>query len=299
MTEVSDRPDVQNVSKNQQKKLLRKQRWEETKHERRKAERDKIKQKRKAAAEARAKMTEEELAQLAPRRNPPKLMSESDNKFRIVIDMDFEQYMTDDEIGKAVQQLGRIYSLNRRSDRPCQLFVSSMKGKIMEKCAQTNTGYRSWDINLSDSNYQSLFCSDGSCNASPDDLKRQFVYLSGDADCSLPDVKDMLADESKIYVIGGLVDHNRHKGLCYKLATDSGIKCAKLPINDYILLNQRHVLSTVAVFEILTHVLGSKKSWVEALSLAIPKRKIAAVKDSDTGKLASDTVDEPDTIKES
>lgn len=265
----------QPISKNQLKKQLKRERWLEGRGERRKLEREK----KKAARRLQAKLKEEKGEKLETEKFS--LMSNSSNKFRVVIDMNFEAYMTDAEIGKAVQQVGRIYALNRHSKNPCQLFVTSLKGKIKDIFQFKNAGYVNWDINHSELSYSELFRSDqqqestlentGTIVQKPPEL----LYLSGDSEHLLPDVDSLLLDNSKIFVIGGLVDHNRHKNLCYQLAVDNNIPTAKLPIKEHVTLCQRHILSTVAVFEILLRVLSDHQQWPEALKSAIPKRKLA------------------------
>ena len=51
-----------------------------------------------------------------------------------------------------------------------------------------------------------------------------------------PDTEELLesVDESKVYVIGGIVDDNQLKGLSYQKATKLGIKTAKLSIKDLL-----------------------------------------------------------------
>lgn len=256
------------LSKSQLKKRLQREKWLANKDERRKYE----KEKRKLKRQMQAKQREEHGDQIV--KKPCRtLMAESKNKFRVVTDMDFEDYMTEIEISKAVLQVGRIYAINRHSENPCQLYISSLKGKIRDRFATTNAGYLNWDINHSEQDYISLFSKEEDSNN-----KNKFVYLSGDAEENLPDVDDILKDESRIFVIGGLVDHNRHKNLCHNMARERKITTAKLPIKDHLTLNQRDILSTVTVFEIMLQVLGFHKSWPEALVNSIPKRKVAAVK---------------------
>lgn len=273
-----DQKDAEVVlSKSQQKKQLRRQKYLEHRGERRKLEREKRKTKK--VEQAKQRLEAAACGQMIPEIITKKttLMKDSCNKFKVVIDMDFEEFMTDAEMSKATQQLGRIYSLNRHADNPCQLYVTSLKGKILDKFQYTNSGYKSWDINHTELDYQQLFTS-----SNTDQSEQNIVYLSGDAEDTLPDVEALLKDDSKIFVIGGLVDHNRHKNLCQTRAHSRNIPTAKLPLKENITLCQRHILSTVAVFEILLHVLSSHKSWREALIMSVPKRKIVQeCKDSD------------------
>lgn len=262
------------LSKSQQKRLKKREKWLARRPLLRKAEKEKLKAKRKTEEEERNKLGLERI-----RRPGTKLMSESNNNFRVVIDMDFDEFMTDKEVTAGLNQLGRIYSINRHAENPCQLYFTSLKGRLAERCATLNTGYTNWDCNISDLDYLDIFKTDKQSSENlKDSFLNKFVYLTGDAEENLPDLDEILKDETKIFIIGGLVDHNRHKKLCYTRAVERKIPTAKLPIAKYLQLSQRSILSTVAVFEIMLKVLGSHKSWSEALLEGIPKRKIAHVK---------------------
>lgn len=270
---------TETLSKNQQKRHLKQERWLQNRAEKRKLEKEKKKAKRVAEAIEREKLG---LTLEAKRKRIP--MSESENKFRVVIDMDFEDFMTEHELGKSAKQVGRIYSCNRQSEKPCQLYITSVKGKIKDQMDKTNKGFVNWDANVSELDYLKVFDQNNETKCDTTEYKSQFIYLTGDSANTLPDTDELLKNESTIFIIGGLVDHNRHKDLCHKRASSLGLRTAKLPLKEHIKLNQRHILSTFAVFEILLHVLASRKPWPEALALAIPKRKVEPTNDSPTGE---------------
>lgn len=52
-----------------------------------------------------------------------------------------------------------------------------------------------------------------------------------------------------MYVIGGLVDHNSQKGLCYELAQKKGYGHARLPIDEFVNMKTRKVCEFFVMFE--------------------------------------------------
>jgi tRNA (guanine9-N1)-methyltransferase len=98
------------------------------------------------------------------------------------------------------------------------------------------------------------------------------VYLSSDS----PNTLSVLSPYTS-YIIGGIVDKNRHKGLCYKRACERGIPTAKLPIGEYMTMQSRTVLATNHVYEIMLRWLETG-DWGEAFLKVIPKRKEAKLK---------------------
>ncbi|KAI9643633.1 tRNA (guanine(9)-N(1))-methyltransferase [Ciborinia camelliae] len=98
------------------------------------------------------------------------------------------------------------------------------------------------------------------------------IYLSSDSENTLTTLTP-----NTTYVIGGIVDKNRHKGLCYKRACDAGIPTAKLPIGEYMTMQSRTVLTVNHVMEIMIRWLETG-DWGEAFLKVIPKRKEAKLK---------------------
>ena len=100
----------------------------------------------------------------------------------------------------------------------------------------------------------------------------EIVYLTSDS----PHTLDRLRPYST-YVVGGLVDKNRHKGICYKTACNRGIKTAKLPIGEFMEMQSRFVLATNHVVEIIIHWLECG-DWGQSFVRVMPKRKGGVLK---------------------
>ena len=98
----------------------------------------------------------------------------------------------------------------------------------------------------------------------------KMVYLTSESENLLGET----LDPKCVYIIGGLVDHNAHKGLCHRLAIEKGIGHARLPIQEAgVEMKTRQVLTIDHVFRILASVASEGKSWKEALLETLPGRK--------------------------
>ncbi|XP_011178998.2 tRNA methyltransferase 10 homolog A [Zeugodacus cucurbitae] len=244
-------------SKNQLKKQKRLEKYEGFKKARRLKERERQKQKRLEAQ-----------AQGLPTRNGPsrkelkKRQAQELGKLSVAIDLDYDDLMHDRDVAKCIKQCLRIYTINRRSTCPGQLHVTGIKtdGRI-HTSLKRNDGWENWHLKYHfDKTHTEVF------------PKENIIYLT----CESDNVLDTI-EEGKIYIIGGLVDHNHHKGLCHKRATDNGLHTARLPLNEHVNMKTRAVLSTFHVFEILLRV-SEGKSWTEAIIQTLPERKGAKPK---------------------
>lgn len=157
-------------------------------------------------------------------------------------------------MAKTIKQILRVYTENRRATAPMQLHLTSFNGRSKEEMSRHH-GYEHWDINFHECHYLDVFPKD------------KLLYLTSDSE----NVINTLEDD-KVYIIGGLVDHNAHKGICYKKALEEGIAHAQLPIGEYFWMKQRKVLTINQVFEIVIRV-SEGKSFKEAFELILPKRK--------------------------
>uniref|UniRef100_A0A131YWH4 tRNA (guanine(9)-N(1))-methyltransferase n=1 Tax=Rhipicephalus appendiculatus TaxID=34631 RepID=A0A131YWH4_RHIAP len=249
------------VSKRYRKRVLRRIDWLKRRPERRALEKEKKKRKRE---ESKAKNGE------AVEHKKPKFtkMEESSCKIRVAIDLSLDSYMTDKEKVKCRKQIQRCYSLNRRSPAPVQFYLTGMAGSFKNSSSNMH-GFDRWDVHASDDNHVSCFG------------KENVVYLSSESENELHEL-----EEDKAYVIGGLVDHNRNKGLCHRLATEQGVEHARLPIGNCLVMKTRQVLTIDQVFAILLNKTQGM-SWTDALLAAIPQRKGAKALDQESSSSSS------------
>ncbi|KAI4733381.1 hypothetical protein E4T50_16067 [Aureobasidium sp. EXF-12298] len=131
-----------------------------------------------------------------------------------------------------------------------------------------------------------------------DALKAQAetIYLSADSDHTLTELKPF-----STYIIGGLVDKNREKGICASRAAAAGVKTARLPIGDYLAMASRKVLTTNHVHEIMLRWLECG-DWGEAFMSVIPKRKGGQLRgyageDGGEGEVEGDADEENDHVE--
>lgn len=256
--EYDDKAELENneqpLTKRQRKKLLKQQKYEEIK----KMRKEKRKQKRQLKREQR---------ELEGDKNPQPTNDQPVIKYRtmnspdalplkVAIDLSFDDLMSDKDISKLTKQLQRCYSLNRRSQHPLQLYFTSFGDKCKKRLDELQGHYVSWDVHIKSDHLTEIF------------PKEEIVYLTSDSSNVLTDI-----DMSKTYIIGGLVDHNHHKGLCYNLAVAKGLCHAQLPIGEYFKMTTRTVMTVNQVYEIIMYYLESK-DWRDAFMKVMPQRKI-------------------------
>lgn len=68
--------------------------------------------------------------------------------------------------------------------------------------------------------------------------KDSLVYLTADSENVIEEL-----ESGKTYVLGGIVDKNRYKKLCYNIAHEAGIQTARLPLGEYLEMQTRKVLT--------------------------------------------------------
>lgn len=184
-----------------------------------------------------------------------KLTEEDLSNQKVVLDVSFDDDMNEKEVRSLVSQITYLYGKNRVVEHPLRIYMTSFGGKLKNNLESLN-GFPHWKGITSDPRpYLDMF------------PKESLVYLSAESEESLTDL-----NEDDVYIIGGLVDHNRLKGICFDKAVSQGIRTARLPIGEFMELKNRKVLTVNQVYEILL-AFSVEKDWAKAFDSIIPKRK--------------------------
>ncbi|KAG2772587.1 hypothetical protein PC129_g3405 [Phytophthora cactorum] len=180
---------------------------------------------------------------------------------KVVIDCEFEEKMTDKEKKSLSQQIMFSYGVNRRSRTPMNAYITSLHGDI-RKNLEKISGFHEWQaFTESSKSYMDIF------------KKESLVYLTADS----PNTITKLSHD-KVFIIGGIVDRNRLKGITYQKAVEQGIETAKLPLDAVVELGSAtRVLTVNHVFEILAQF-SEIKDWAQATLATLPSRKGAHLK---------------------
>ena len=294
------------LSKNKLKKLKRDQEWEANRAKRKEKRREKQieKKQRKRAAHLESAPTAptsqtsvQEIGEEKKIAEPKKSTRQKCTQLPItlILDCGFDELMIDKELTSLGSQITRCYSDNHRAPLQAHLAISSFGGHLKERFDGLLAGHhRSWkNVRFLEGDFvQAAIQAKGwmkgerggklaGALAKEDDPAQtsgeqseagEVVYLTSDS----PDTLTELQPYST-YIIGGLVDRNRHKGICYKRATDRGMRTAKLPIGNYMQMTSRFVLATNHVAEIMLRWL-ELGDWGKAFLQVVPKRKGGVLK---------------------
>ncbi|WIA17335.1 hypothetical protein OEZ85_014198 [Tetradesmus obliquus] len=264
------------MSKRQMKRLQKMERQEENKKAKKAAEKE---QKQKALEQKRADigkmlegMTEEEREQWHQQQKDKKqkvLAGRQATKAhnqqalsapqKVVIDLDFLGMMSPSEVKSLLQQLSYSYSAAVSGQQQLHLHLLGATGDLDAALLKQLPGHVNWAATKSEKNFKEFF----------QERLQDLVYLTADSPDELSEL-----DSSKVYIIGGIVDRNRHKGICYQRAQEAGIATAKLPIAQHIKLQTSAVITVNQVVDILVRVQGSN-DWKAALEHVLPGRKRA------------------------
>eukprot|EP00903_Cladosiphon_okamuranus_P009581 g9123.t1 len=191
-----------------------------------------------------------------------RLQAARDNpeSLRLAIDLHWSENASGKELSSLVKQLCYVYGRARASAAPPRLALTSYQGRAA--AALKSAGAESWLVDRSPLGVFAVFD------------PASVVYLSPDADEALDEVV-----ESIVYVVGGIVDRNLHKGLTLGAAEGARARAARLPFDEHLPEVPRgdRVLTVCACVGVLMGV-HAGQGWREALEKSVPRRIVGVGK---------------------
>ena len=194
------------------------------------------------------------------------------SNFIICFDLDYDKYMDRREIRSLISQLSLCYSLNKNNKKKINYYFTNITKELIDKLNKNNAD--KWYVHFDQKPFYLI--------KELVDLKKEFIYLSPDAEEELEDVS-----EDKVYIIGGLVDRQVIKNRSMirinnikngnNLDSEIKISAKRLPLKKYIDNISNPILNINTVVEILSSFMDmekNKKDWKKVLEYTLPKRKI-------------------------
>eukprot|EP00871_Galdieria_phlegrea_P000698 jgi/Galph1/1629/GphlegSOOS_G308.1 len=184
----------------------------------------------------------------------------------------WDSLQTEREIVSLAKQLEHCCSLNKKAVRnnqnPVSLYICGAGDRLQKQLEISCPMWRKWPTIWTTEDFLSR-----------QERRQDIIYLSYDSPNLLgmeQKAEGLVESElaaNKVYVIGGLVDRNRLRGVTRERAKELGVYSARLPIEKYFKLQHGSpVLSVLCVFEILL-LKYNGYCWKDAFFKAIPKRK--------------------------
>ena len=267
------------LSKNAQKRLLKRERALVMRAKRREEERAVKKAKaERVKAEFHARldgMSEEERKEYlrarserlaahaeAHRRKKEARGKQLESKYALLVDCEFADVMSrDKEWVSLIHQLKFVYERNCKSTTPFRLTFTGIGGDFATELRRIVMGFDNWHVIRREGTIEEAMEEDST-------LRESLVYLTADSENELTTV-----EEGKTYVIGGFIDRNRLKGLTLSKAKKLGVAHARLPISEHLKLRGTSVLTVNQTSDVLSSFL-ERGDWGEAMEAVVPLRKV-------------------------
>ena len=222
-----------------------------------------------------------------------------------VVDLGFGELMSARELRSLAQQLLFCYAANKREAIadgawPLRYHLTSFAaGSPLGAQLGAIQGSDGWPVTRHAASYLEAFDRDRraclSLARAPRALSATSVHVCMLCMCAAcmcrlvyltPEAPEVLGeiDADKVYVIGGLVDRSRQRGLTLARARAAGIATARLPLEEHLQLDpaQHRALAVNHVFEIVMHRARGLE-WGDAMLRAMPPRRGATRKADERG----------------
>lgn len=234
-----------------------------------------------------------------------------DTSFEVCIDCSFEEWMTPKEINSLAIQLRYCYSINKKNKHPCRLAVTSVQGATLRHL-QAVSGFDQWSkraFTVTSESLEDYYGGKDDKNSSSQLVEQvtndndnnncentavtsksldRIVYLTADSDNVLSEL-----DDSKTYVLGGIVDRNRLKQATINRANTLQVATARLPIDEHLKMESTRVLTVNTVFALLLQYREYNGDWQKALLNVVPRRKDPHVLTVNESNAVEDDTNDP------
>ncbi len=180
---------------------------------------------------------------------------------KLVIDLDYDQYMRLSECRQLAKQLQLLYNYNRYQTRePFDLHFTNCNFQMptMKEIPRFLMHY-----NLP--KFMSKFYTESYLDLFP---KERLVYLTPHANESL---KNYNFDD--IYIIGGFVDKSCREPISLVKAKKEGIRSVRLPLDEHIIWGSGPKSLCLNHIIAILHDLRESGDWKKSLNDNVPKRK--------------------------
>lgn len=213
--------------------------------------------------------------------------------FSVILDCAWEDKHNDQTMKSLTQQIMFCYGINRRHECPAPMYMTGVGPQVTHNLSKSNFSH--WQgVTITPEDYLghphfSVEAQPVSVDGTPNAVK-QLVYLTSDAEETLETLEPNCA-----YIIGGIVDRNKHKFATFNKAKAQGVRVAKLPIKENFALAATHILTVNHVYNILLNY-AKYQDWVQAIKEVMPNRKGPVELAGANG--ASEEVDAKDGVQE-
>jgi len=174
----------------------------------------------------------------------------------VVLDCEWEPSMSDKELKSLTQQIMHAYGSNKIATHPLNLAATGVQpGGAQDRGLRKISGFEDWmGFRCEQERYISLFPQD------------KLIYLSADAE----EVMETI-EKDKVYIIGGIVDRNRLKGITHAKAIKQGIRTVRLPIPELVNIgNRKKILTITSVFNLMLELFANGGDMYESLRKICP-----------------------------
>lgn len=190
---------------------------------------------------------------------------------KLIIDLDYDQYMKPSEIGLLAQQIAFLFYENRLNRNfnilPFDIHFTNCN-RAERSMSALNSHIRRMD------NLIHYFHNESYLKL-PDLFPREhLVYLSPHASKSLKKY-----DHDDIYILGGYNDRSSHVQASHIKAETEGIRCYRLPLDENVLWKQGNKNLCLNQVVAILHCVKATNDWRMAIMNYAPQRKIRSLEE--------------------